>query len=185
MSDEVVKAFVTVKEMLADRGVNAEGLNAYSDAEIVALCKLEHIFVLEANDDLRVLFYLQNKFKINDMRRFLTEDKKHIVIFKEKINNLNARGIRDQNANVELFMLKDLLFNVSRHELVPKHEVISDPKEMESVMQLYDLKYKSQMPIILRTDPMCRYLDMKSGEIVRITRSSVAAGETHVYRVCV
>lgn len=185
MSDEVVKAFVTVKEMLADRGVEAVGLDAYSDAEIVALCKHEHIFVLEANEDLRVLFYLHNKFKINEMRRFLTEKKKHIVILKEKINNLNARGIRDQNSNVEIFMLKDLLFNVSRHELVPKHEVIFDPNEVERIMRMYDLKYKSQMPIILRTDPMCRYLDMKSGELVRITRTSVAAGETHVYRVCV
>lgn len=185
MSDDVVKAFVTVKEMLEDRGVDAPGLRAYSDQEIVALCKHENIFVLDANDDLKVLFYLHNKFKINEMRRFLTENKKHIVIFKEKINNLNARGIRDQNSNVELFMLKDLLFNVSRHEFVPKHEVISDPEEIQKVMELYDLKYKTQMPIILRTDPMSRYLDIKSGEIVRITRNSVASGETLVYRVCV
>jgi DNA-directed RNA polymerase I, II, and III subunit RPABC1 len=52
-------------------------------------------------------------------------------------------------------------------------------------MDMYDLKYKTQMPIILRTDPMSRYLDIKSGEIVRITRNSVATGETLVYRVCV
>lgn len=185
MSAEVVKAFVTVKEMLDDRGVSAPGLEAYSDAEIVALCKHEHIFVLEANDDLKVIFYLHNKFKINDMRKFLTEKRKHIIIFKEKINNLNVRGIRDQNSNVEIFMLKDLQFNVSRHEFVPKHEVISDPEEIAEIMQTYDLKFKSQMPIILRTDPMSRYLDIKSGEIVRITRTSVASGETLVYRVCV
>lgn len=185
MSAEVVKAFVTVKEMLEDRGVAAPGLGAYSDAEIVALCKHEHIFLLEANDDLKVLFYLHNKFKIQDMRKFLTEKKKHILIFKEKINNLNVRGIRDQNPNVEIFMLKDLLFNVSRHEFVPRHEVISDPEEIGAIMRTYDLKYKTQMPIILRTDPMSRYLDIKSGEIVRITRNSVAAGESLVYRVCV
>lgn len=49
------------------------------------------------------------------------------------------------------------------------------------MMNIYQIKQKSQLPIILRTDPMAKYLDVKSGDVVKVTRISPSAGETIVY----
>jgi DNA-directed RNA polymerase subunit H (RpoH/RPB5) len=78
-------------------------------------------------------------------------------------------------------MLKEI--DITNHELVPKHEILSE-KEKEELLKKYGITLK-HLPRILETDPVIRVLNGKPGDVVRITRKSPTAGETEYFRVVV
>lgn len=183
--NEIVQSYITLKEMLTDRGIDISNLEAISNDELSIMVKSGKIFSLKINSNMTVIYYTSSKFKINDLKKYLDDSKHIILIFKEKINNLNIKNIKENTeVFVEIFMLKELQYNISKHVLVPKHEIVKDDNEIESILSTYQVK-KSQLPIILKNDPMARYLDVKSGDIVKITRNSPSAGEAIIYRYCV
>lgn len=184
-TNELIQSFVTLKEMLVDRGINIDRLNSISDKELDTMSKVHKIFSLDVSDKLKIVYHINTKFKINELKKFMNDDEHIIIVFKEKINNLNIKNMREQsNIQIEIFMMKALQYNISKHVLVPKHEIVKDTEEIDNLLNTYKLR-KNQLPIILHTDPMARYLNIKVGEIVKIIRSSPSAGEAIVYRYCV
>jgi DNA-directed RNA polymerase I, II, and III subunit RPABC1 len=83
----------------------------------------------------------------------------------------------------ERFQEAELQINITKHVLVPKHEVLSDYEKQE-VINKYRLQL-SQFPRILKDDPISRYYGMTVGQLVRITRPSETAGRYVTYRVVV
>lgn len=183
--NEVVKSYITLKEMFVDRGIETEMLNAISDVELNIMSKVNKIFSIQVNEKTKIVYYINSKFKIGDLKKYFIDDEHIILVFKEKINNLNIKNLKEQtNVTIEIFMMKELQYNISKHTLVPKHMIVHDSEEIDSILDTYRLK-KNQLPIILKADPMARYLDVKVGDIVKVTRNSPSAGEAIVYRFCV
>lgn len=80
--------------------------------------------------------------------------------------------------NIELIPQDFPSFNIFKHYLVPKHEVLS-PEEREKVLKTYRVEpYK--LPHIKTSDPIVRVIGAKPGDIIKIIRRSPTAGE-HVY----
>lgn len=79
--------------------------------------------------------------------------------------------------------LEESPIDISKHVLVPKHEILSSD-EVEKVLEKYHVK-PEQLPYILCSDPMVRVLGAKPGDIVRIIRKSETAGESVYYRLVV
>ncbi|MFH1424827.1 MAG: DNA-directed RNA polymerase subunit H [archaeon] len=70
---------------------------------------------------------------------------------------------------------------VLEHELVPKHEIVSEAKGEEILIE-YGI-IKRQLPKILANDPAIKHLKAARGNIIKITRASQTAGTAIYYRV--
>ncbi|MDI6798571.1 MAG: DNA-directed RNA polymerase subunit H [Candidatus Aenigmarchaeota archaeon] len=73
--------------------------------------------------------------------------------------------------------------NIERHELVPKHIILSE-KERQELLEKYGITLK-QLPKILVSDPIIQILNGKVGDVVKIIRKSPTAGEITHYRVVI
>lgn len=191
-TNDVYRTLNTVKEMLSDRSVDTSLLDSISMDEVKVLCQnksSQNVFQIKVNDHMKLIYYLNTKFKIQELRKFIqpSDEKSTIIlIFKEKINNFNHKNVDEfENIDLQIFTMKELLFNISKHSLVPKHEVIKDENEIEELVNKFNLKNKLQFPIILKTDPMAKYMNIQSGQLMKISRISPSSGDNIVYRCCV
>jgi DNA-directed RNA polymerases I, II, and III subunit RPABC1 len=73
-----------------------------------------------------------------------------------------------------------LIVNITKHELVPKHELLED-QEVVKLLERYRCK-RSQLPKILVSDPVAKYYGLRRGQVVRILRKSETAGTYVTYR---
>lgn len=71
-------------------------------------------------------------------------------------------------------------FNIFKHELVPKHEILP-PEKAETLLEKYHIK-AHQLPRIKANDAAIIAIGAKAGNIIKITRKSPTAGKYIAYR---
>lgn len=81
---------------------------------------------------------------------------------------------------IELFEQRELLFNPSHHETVPRHSILSE-SDIQALLQKYQV-HRNQLPRILLSDPMVRYIGATRGMVVHIHRESEDSGPYSMYR---
>ncbi len=69
------------------------------------------------------------------------------------------------------------------HVLVPKHELLSE-KEVNKLITDYNI-IKEQLPSIMLNDPALSELEVKAGDVVKITRENPITGTSYAYRLIV
>ena len=106
-----------------------------------------------------------------------------LIIMSGKISQQAKQKVQEINneLQIEIFTLGELVVNITEHELVPKHLLLS-PVEKEMLLKRYKIK-EHQLPKILVTDPVARYLGLKRGDVVKIERVSETAGKYITYRI--
>jgi DNA-directed RNA polymerase subunit H (RpoH/RPB5) len=109
------------------------------------------------------------------------KDYKILIVY--DINNKSEKNLYSYDSLVEIFKFTELQINIVDHELVPVHFVLL-PEEADLFLKEYNAM-KKNMPLILTTDPIARYYNMKHGNICKIIRPSVSSGESFYYRLVV
>lgn len=182
--ESIVNSFGTILEMLRDRGEDTGGLEKEHISEIIKN-DIKPVIEVVINKT-KVIYFTPAKFKWADVKKYFEDEKPyaHYILVVCEITQINLKSIQGLGLPVEVHLVGRLQFNITKHVLVPKHEVIKDKDEVQRILEMYSLKNKFQLPIILRSDPVARYYGMKNGDLVRITRASETAGQYVMYRCC-
>ena len=195
-NNAVQKSFSTIREMLHDRGVDTTSIKNVSCDDVLAMASSRNVFHVDIPSCAhRIVYNMNAKFKLADIRKLLDDDEGDgdggksaiqvfIVVTKDKPTHPGRKGINELGKDVQMFDMRELQYNVSRHTLVPKHEPIREEEVIDDILKRYRLKTRFHMPLIMSTDPMARYLALKHGQVVKITRASPSSGTYVMYRCC-
>jgi DNA-directed RNA polymerase subunit H (RpoH/RPB5) len=187
--DAIFKSFKTIMEMLEDRKVDIGGVSKDSGQELLDgfVSNNKVLFEVVLNN-VKIVYCTSSKVKWADFKKYFEDEtpyKLYICVIKDKMSQNNTKMLSTLKLNLQVFDIKNLQYNVSKHILVPKHELVTDEEDIKTLIQNLSLKSKFQLPLILKTDAMAKYLGLKNGDVVRITRISPTAGEYVMYRCCV
>ncbi|KAL8841872.1 MAG: hypothetical protein Q9170_000745 [Blastenia crenularia] len=122
----------------------------------------------------------------NQMKAFAEHIDKHkfhtgIMVTQGTVTTQALRIMRSEMVRmIETFQESDLLVNITHHELVPKH-ILMSAEEKKQLLERYRLK-ESQLPRIQTSDPVAKYLGLRRGQVVKIIRKSETAGRYASYR---
>jgi DNA-directed RNA polymerase subunit H (RpoH/RPB5) len=131
------------------------------------------------DDIIEDLYLVENILTKDDTLIIIIEDEPNDTII-AKLNYLyNTSGIF-----IVIHNIKRLQFNILQHKLVPNMSILSK-KEVEELMQKFNLKTVNQLPEIGRFDPQALALSMRPGDVCQINRDSVTSIEYDYYRVCI
>ncbi len=168
----------TLEEMMRDR--SSHDARFPPDARIAHDNTKLSSFV-DVTPELRVVFFGGSKLG-SDSKALLAGAGDAHVIFVVPDKGVIPAEVPNVGS-FEVFEARELVFNITRHHLVPKHEVLGAEEEAQ-LLERMSLKSKAQLPHIMRGDAVARYLGVKPGQVCKITRPSPTAGTYVMYRVC-
>ncbi len=193
------KVWKTLNEMMEDRGYeknkNANMNKEEFIQEFSKQAKLNGVFTkIDPNNPDNVF---RTYYEYNPDPKLNMDTIKNLVEFMKSFNKINSgilisAGKLTQQAKlrimeinthipVETFSIGELVVNITKHVLVPKH-ILLKPEEKDQLLKRYRIK-PSQLPKIFVTDPVAKYLGLKRGDVVKIVRFSETAGKYITYRI--
>lgn len=118
----------------------------------------------------------------------MLKSKRTIVIITKEEPSDNVWAVADDffrqhRIYVQVFFIESLMFNITKHELVPLHEVVT-PEEEKEIKTMFKITNKSKLHLIRHRDPPAMFIGLRPGQICRVTRSSETSGIHIVYRYC-
>jgi DNA-directed RNA polymerase subunit H (RpoH/RPB5) len=193
-----------LKEMLLDRGDNIDEFEEhevdidrdefYNDKNVIELHTSNTTIIFALTKKLRRSILEELRDSSEDMMKFVEKYNNKLNVILVFSNDTNSTPIvqqlnkydkilQKQGGTLQCFHIKNLLFNPTKHSLVPKHTKLTT-NELSEVMDKYIIK-KTQMPYILHTDVIAKWLGLKHGDIVKIERFNENSGISYYYRVCI
>lgn len=146
----------------------------------------EHIFAKHQEDICEELVAL---FKKRHTYIFLyrTRSKASSTLDK-KYEHYCLQLIKKHGIFVQLFNLRHLMFNVTEHEMVPKHEALDlwhDGDDIAQIKRVYNMTdLAKENPVIALSDPVAKFIGLKKGQLCKITRVNPSSGTYVSYRWC-
>lgn len=159
------KAFKICEEMIIQRNYNI-------------LDKDDERILAQKPDGQEMCVFLLNasKFNVESIQEYITMMKKMninhcIIVYKDNVTPKAKEIIEDcSDLKIELFHEQELRYNLTKHYLVPKHEIAFKNKTAECIE--FKNKYSDKFPILLKNDPVSRFYDFQKGDIIKITRKN-------------
>ncbi|GJN07032.1 hypothetical protein PR202_ga24821 [Eleusine coracana subsp. coracana] len=109
------------------------------------------------------------------------ESSRLILVLQGKIMSQARESIKDIFPfKVDTFQITELLVNITKHVLKPKHEVLTE-EEKSKLLKEYNVK-DSQLPRMLESDAVARYYGLGKGTVVKVIYDSELTGNHVTYR---
>lgn len=193
--NKLYKVRETILEMINDRGYLVPDSEKISFEQFVLKYNNKNIDIF-INDEIKnkkIYVYFHNdikNFSKGDLKsviqKVITEyndqDINLILLLREKENSAISKELtKEAYKNVEIFLKKNMLFNITHHNYVPKHILLTQEEEKE-LLEKYNTS-KGKLPKISKLDPIAKYYGMKNDQICKIIRKSPEVGEYIYYRL--
>jgi len=117
---------------------------------------------------------------INKLKKLMKDENVEKAIIITSGRYTQAAKLNAKKKNIELIPRMFPAFNLFEHNIVPKHEIVTD-QEKHELLQKYKV-HPYQLPYITVSDPAVKAIGAKPGDIVRIIRDSQTAGKYLAYR---
>ena len=144
----------TCEEMLRDRGYAVETL-AESDDDKPVMRGSAHATL----PDVDVYFHAEERVGVKFARAALEASPSCIIVSVEGPTPFTRKECSD--SRVEFFCARELVYNVTKHSLVPAHERLAEPPDGTT---------RDTLPKMLDGDPIVRYYGWPVGTVVRVWR---------------
>ncbi len=185
----------TVLEMITDRGILIDPHENITIEQFNMKYENNNLDIYINDDVKNIKYYIHFH---NDVKNFSKADLKNIMskiissyddqninlilILKDKENSAITKELsKDVYKNVEIFLRKNMVFNITHHVFQPKFIIMSKDEEKELIDKYYTTK--SKLPKMSKHDPIAKYYGLKSEQILKIIRRSPEVGETIYYRL--
>lgn len=196
-----------LKDMLESRGDNIDEFiehsvdirreDFYNDKDIIEFHTSNTTIIFALSKKLRT--YIMDEFKNNEnnidaiIKKY--NNKKNIIIVFNNDTALSTALIsslnkydkifqKNKEGMIQYFYLNQLLYNPTKHKLVPPHRKLSTI-EADEIMEKYLIKSKLQMPYIMHNDVIAKWIGLKQGDLVEIKRYNENSGLSYYYRCCI
>jgi len=100
-----------------------------------------------------------------------------ILILKEAAKRV-LKQIQTEYKNTEYFFENEMIIDITTIIIIPVHILLEEEEKKELLLKYEENKLLN----ILDNDPMARYYNAKVGDIFKIIRSSIVAGNSVIYR---
>ncbi len=157
-------------------------------------------------DECLVLFTDEQKVGVQAIKHFIHVIEKNkcthlLLVLKDSITPFGKNVLQDiqkidtnNKLIIEVFKENELQINPTKHSLTPLHEKLSKTEKNEITKRFAKSDKNeitstpniqlSQLPRILKTDPICKYYGLVRADVVRITRKSTNTQECSIsYRL--
>ncbi|XP_007028544.2 PREDICTED: DNA-directed RNA polymerase V subunit 5A [Theobroma cacao] len=188
----------TVLEMLRDRGyaVPISEINLslqefraiYGQSPDFDRLRLSVTHKTDPSKRILVVFYGPGMVKVSGIRLIagLITNKESltglILVLQNHITNQALKALDLFSFKVEIFQITDLLVNITKHVLKPKHQVLTE-QEKQKLLQKYSIEEK-QLPRLLKKDAIARYYGYERGQVVKVMYDGEIT-QSHVTYRCV
>ena len=207
--EKLYKVRNNVLDMLIDRKYNNKHIEKYYKnidfKKFTQLYKDDQLNINVKNiskNNICIIKFINIKFKkenlleiIDSLKGYteeITIDTTNLIIITPKKPSCNIINLIYRLSNkknkIEHFEFSELLFNKTKHILVPQHILLTET-EKEKVLCQYNCSVK-QLPCIIITrtiknryvDPIAKYYGANPGDVFKIIRTSETGGEYISYR---
>ncbi|GAA0149051.1 DNA-directed RNA polymerase [Lithospermum erythrorhizon] len=186
----------TILEMLKDRGYAVPSSDIqmslkdfrdkYGPKPDSDALKISALHKNNPSDRILVIFLGQHMVKVNSVRviaaQIMNKEtlNRLILIVENKMTSQAQKALLAFSFKVETFNILDLLVNITKHALKPKHRVLTD-KEKQALLKKFDVEEK-QLPRMLQNDAISRYYGLEKGQVLEVTYNGEVTGLHVTYR---
>lgn len=201
------KSRTTIIELLDSQGYQTEDYDIFSINEVDAMFVNNQLDMLISHktDDRKVYvkYYISAKQTTKQIRppnldeiiedlfmieSVLTKKDTLIVIIDDEPNDTIVARLKYLYDHDGIFVVihnnQRLQFNILKHRLVPKIEILTESAVAELKTKL-SLTSASLLPDISRFDPQALAICLRPGQVCKITRDSATALNADYYRICI
>jgi DNA-directed RNA polymerase subunit H (RpoH/RPB5) len=120
-----------------------------------------------------VFFNLSPKVNNDRIQEYITKMRNFnfthaIVIYNDSVTPMAQKVVEElEGLRIELFQMKSLRYNITKHRLVPTHTLLT-----KSEMKAFKDQFGTKIPILLSTDPIVRFFDFQKSDIVKVERKN-------------
>lgn len=180
-------ALSTLKEILVARGLTADKFEAVTGSlDETKMYTFQNVLII---------FSTKTRVTEKELNNFLTfaSENNHtggiLIVTPTKPSEMVLKVLRNHQENrenqlVQIFELRHLQFDISKHRKVPRHRIVTDA-ERTDMLKEFNIKSPTFLPKLDCQDPMAKWIGARPDDVIEVIGLCESSGLNKRYRYCV